>query len=316
MIRSQPLGPDKPGSSLYIAGAMNWFLSTAAAFFLAILAASCPAAAAQSDWATELQSRLRLLLAPGEGDRLAGAVEIALEPGWHTYWRAPGEAGIPPRFDFSGSDNVASVEVHYPVPQRYDDGTSLSLVYFDHVVFPLTVTPADPARPVRLRLSALYGVCEEVCIPARGEASVSLAPGAPDDPLARVAIREAWRSIPGAPLPGRLDVTGVSLAGDALEIEVTVPPDGAVDLFAEGPPDWYLGQPKLVSREGASARFRLPLAGKPADAALEDQDFRFVSIGGGDAIEEVLTLQGSMLDGAAPSASAAPPSSSLQGERP
>lgn len=314
MIRSDRTKPDKSGCNFYIANAMKWFL-TATVFIFSALAASPPALAAQSQWAVEAQSRLRLLLVDGTDGQLAGGVEIALEPGWHTYWREPGEAGIPPQFDFSGSENVASVEVHYPVPQRYDDGTSLSVVYFDHVVFPLTVTPADPARPVRLEIDALYGVCETVCIPARAQASVVLPPGAPDDPLARVAIREAWRLVPGPAVPGRLELGKIELADDALEIEVTVPPDGPVDLFAETPPGWYLGQPKLVTRAGRTARFRLSLAGKPADAALHGQTLRFLAVAGGDAVEETVTLDQTALDPATSSANAPPANSRQQGGR-
>jgi DsbC/DsbD-like thiol-disulfide interchange protein len=274
-----------------MASAMTRFFTAAAALLaVAFAEAPSPALAAQSDWAEALQSRLRLLLVPGEDGGLLGGVEIALEPGWYTYWRAPGEAGIPPQLDFSASENVAAVEVHYPVPQRYDDGTSVSLVYFDHVVFPLTITPADPARPVRLRLDALYGVCEDICIPARAEASVELQPTADDDPLARIAIGEAKRRVPGPPIPGRLAVEGVSLSGEALEIAVTAPPEGPVELFAEGPQDWYLGQPKLVSQDGDIARFRLKLAGKPTDAAVEGSTFLFVAVAGGEAVEEWVTV--------------------------
>ncbi|HEX2255181.1 MAG TPA: protein-disulfide reductase DsbD domain-containing protein [Afifellaceae bacterium] len=263
------------------------FLPLAAMLLAAALAVpSSPANAAQSDWAEADNSRLRLLLVPGEDGTLSGGVEIALEPGWYTYWRTPGEAGIPPQLDFGGSDNVAAVEVHYPVPERHDDGTSLSLVYFDHVVFPLTVTPADPARPVELRLDALYGVCEKICIPAKAAAAVALAEGAPDDPLARIAIGEARRRVPGPPQPGRLAVESVTLDGEALAIEAAVPPEGPVDLFAEGPADWYLGQPEPVARDGAAARFRLDLAGRPQEAAVAGQTFRFVVVGGGEAAEQ------------------------------
>ena len=306
--------PDTRASASYIAGAMKWFLPATISLLFASLAALPAAFAAQSEWAVGLQSKLRLLLAPAEGGQLAGGVEIALEPGWHTYWRAPGETGIPPQLDFSGSQNVASVEVHYPVPQRYDDGTSQSLVYFDHLVLPLTVTPRDPGQPVRLRLEALYGVCEDVCIPARAEAAVTLAPGAPDDPLARIAIGEAWRRVPGPAVPGQLDIDAVEISGDALEIEVTAPPDGSVDLFAEGPADWYLRQPQLVSREGRTARFRLPLAGKPEDAEPRGETFRFVAVAGGDAIEEEVVLDAVALDRGALSARSSGASSSLQGD--
>ena len=62
------------------------------------------------------ESQLRLLLTADAAGQIGGGIEIALEPGWYTYWRNPGEAGVPPVFDFSGSENVASVDVMYPAP--------------------------------------------------------------------------------------------------------------------------------------------------------------------------------------------------------
>ncbi len=124
---------------------------------LAGLAVPTAALAAHSDWVDADEARLRLLLTePAEG-RIAAGIEIELEPGWYTYWRNPGEAGVPPVFDFSGSENVGDVTVRYPAPTRHDDGASVSLVYTDTVVFPLSVEAArcrkacDAARRSEVR---------------------------------------------------------------------------------------------------------------------------------------------------------------------
>lgn len=126
-------------------------------YILLLAAALTPglAGAARSDWvpAEGGRGRVRVVLDAQTG-RVAGAVEIALEPGWHTYWREPGEAGIPPVFDFSGSENVEKIEVAYPAPERLDDGSGVSLVYRDEAVFPLKVTPVLAKRPVTVRRSA------------------------------------------------------------------------------------------------------------------------------------------------------------------
>ena len=155
---------------------------------LACLAIPSGAQAARSDWAAADQAQLRLLLSGADGDRIAGGIEIVLEPGWYTYWSNPGEAGVPPVFDFSGSDNVAAVEVLYPAPERHDDGTSVSLIYRDDVVLPLAVTPATAGLPVTLRVEARFGVCSSVCIPTAAGASVTLPPAAPRDPLAEARL--------------------------------------------------------------------------------------------------------------------------------
>ena len=94
-----------------------------------------------------------------------------MTPGWHTYWRNPGETGVPPVFDFSGlRQRRERWRCSIPAPERLDDGASVSLIYTDEVVFPLVITPAEPERPVTLRLKASFGVCSEVCIPTRSRA--------------------------------------------------------------------------------------------------------------------------------------------------
>lgn len=249
------------------------------------------ALAAQSQWDIGDFHRSRLLLVPGEGSALQGGLEIAMEEGWHTYWRVPGDAGIPPQFDFSGSINLANVTVSYPFPVRYFDGTALSLVYWGHVTLPLTVEPIDPDLPVTLNLRALFGVCDVICIPARVNLSVTLAPGSDDDPRARIAIEQAQRMLPGPPQAGRFDVESARLQGDALEIIVRTPDADFIDLFAEGPQDWFLGQPQLISRQGAIARYRLLLAGMPEGESVSGRTFTFVAVADGKAIEKTVPIE-------------------------
>ncbi|MDQ3559522.1 MAG: hypothetical protein M3453_10130 [Pseudomonadota bacterium] len=253
------------------------------------LAAPTGALAARSDWSNADRSQLRLLLSEPEQGRIQGGVEILLEPGWYTYWRNPGEAGLPPVFDFSASDNVAGVEVLYPAPERYDDGASVSLIYRDEVVFPLAVTAVNPGEPVTLRVDASFGVCREICIPTQTDSEVTLSPWLPPDPLSKARIAGYLPRVPKAPEPGRFAVAEIEIEADALLIDILMPDTSYADLFAEPPPGWNLGQPKLISRAGGIARFRLPLAGRPRGSEVSGQEFRFVAVAGGEAIEESVT---------------------------
>ena len=83
----------------------------------------------------------------GEGRHVAG-LRLTMAPGWKTYWRAPGDAGIPPEFDWTGSHGVAGVEVRWPVPQVFDQSGMQSIGYHDEVVLPLEIrtTGAPSAR--------------------------------------------------------------------------------------------------------------------------------------------------------------------------
>jgi len=261
---------------------------TAIAAALALLTGAGMAAQGRSDWSEADYSRVRLLLSPADGGAIDGGVEIQLEPGWHTYWRVPGDAGVPPQFDFSGSRNVAGIEVHYPVPERYDDGQSVSVVYTDRVVFPLTVRPEDPAKPVEVSLGLFYGACAEVCIPVKAEAQTALAPGDKPDPLARVAIAEFKAKLPQAPSDD-FRITSVERDGDALAIDAIVPETGEADLFAEGPENWFIGQPEVSARGRGTASFRLSLKGVPKGSELDGAlDLLLVSGDRGVMAEDVV----------------------------
>jgi DsbC/DsbD-like thiol-disulfide interchange protein len=98
-------------------------------------------------------------------------VQIDLAEGWKTYWRMPGEAGIAPHFDWSGSHNAADVELRWPAPGRYHDASGETIGYAGRVVFPVTVRPRDPSQPVELALQLSYAVCKDICIPARVDLS-------------------------------------------------------------------------------------------------------------------------------------------------
>lgn len=108
-----------------------------------------------------------------EGHHFIG-VEISMEPGWKTYWRAPGEAGIPPYWDWSGSANVGELKIHWPVPEVFEYAGLDVIGYHDQVVIPIEVIPADPNAPTRLIGRAEIGVCQEICVPLSYEFSLDL----------------------------------------------------------------------------------------------------------------------------------------------
>lgn len=112
----------------------------------------------------------------GDGNHVFG-VEITLEPGWKTYWRSPGGNGIPPQFDWSGSQNVADVKIHWPSPSVLDSFGFKTVGYTEYVVFPVEIAPKNAEKPVSIALNLFYGICKEVCIPANSNAQLALAEG-------------------------------------------------------------------------------------------------------------------------------------------
>jgi DsbC/DsbD-like thiol-disulfide interchange protein len=210
-----------------------------------------------SPWVEDLHSGVRLI----SGTSASGAVplragiEIKMQPGWHTYWRYPGDSGVPPRFSFSGSDNLANAKVSYPAPHLFADETGNSLGYTDSVIFPLRVTPRQAGKPVTLRMKIEYAVCEKLCMPVEGSAELTLGGGASDTDAA-LAAAEAHVPKPASAADIGLTARRVNNAEKPLVyVDLAAPGTDKVDLFVEGPtPEWALPIPKPA--QGAPAGHR------------------------------------------------------------
>lgn len=122
------------------------------------------------------------------GSRMA-ALHLRLAPQWKTYWRAPGDAGIPPSFDWSGSENVKSVRFHWPTPDVFHTNGIQSVGYHDELVLPFEVIAKDPSRPVHLRARVDLGVCKDICMPASLDLTADLAGQGVGDTVIRAALR-------------------------------------------------------------------------------------------------------------------------------
>jgi DsbC/DsbD-like thiol-disulfide interchange protein len=264
------------------------------------VSASAVSASDVSAWDGDGRSAARLIAGarPSAADApLRAGIEIRLSRGWHTYWRYPGDAGVPPRFDFEESQNVKAVEVLWPAPRRLSEA-GLETIGYDHdVILPLWVTPRDPAKPVTLQIKLDYAVCEKLCVPAQSKAALAL-------PVGRSA-QEARLAAAQARVPRRvaLGAEGALGAGETLAIrsvrreqggdrprvlvDVAAPRGVAVDLFAEGPTDqWALPVPVAVDgAESGLQRFIFELDGAPPDAKYEGVLISLTAVTDGDAIE-------------------------------
>lgn len=144
----------------------------------------------------EAITSLRLIAGGGlaEGAYVAG-IDLSMAKGSHTYWKNPGDAGVPPVFDLTASQNVAKAEVVYPAPTRLSEDGLETLGYLDRVIFPVTVTPRDATKPAVLSADVTYAVCNKVCIPAHGTAKLTLAPKGGDGDGADL-IATAMKHVP------------------------------------------------------------------------------------------------------------------------
>lgn len=173
---------------------------------------------------------------PG-GTRMAGVV-VDLTPEWKTYWRSPGMAGIPPEFDWSASENLASAEVLWPRPHFFESFGLETLGYARRVVFPVRLVPQDPARPMTVRLDLSFGVCREICVLEESSVAATISAHTPEEGAFLVAEAEAQVPRPGAALGLTKAACRISGAGRKRDFDATLAFDRALEdarVVLEGP---------------------------------------------------------------------------------
>jgi len=229
---------------------MNPRLFLAACLAL-MLASGAPPAQAQ---ATTQDDVLAAELRPGwrtaDGTYMA-ALRLTLEPGWKTYWRSPGDAGIAPEFNWSGSQNLAGVRLHWPRPHVFHLNGMQSIGYSRELVLPVELTPLDPSRPIALRGEVDLGICEDICMPADLSFQAEFSgPGAPDK-----AIRAALNDRPATGAEAGLGRIGCAVEpiSDGLRVtaHLSLPPTGGQEtvVIEPGPSPVWVSE-SVVSRSG------------------------------------------------------------------
>jgi DsbC/DsbD-like thiol-disulfide interchange protein len=223
------------------------------------------------------------LVSGGNVDGLWQAgVLVELEKDWKTYWRNPGDAGIPPQFDWAASRNVGSVDVSYPVPARFRDASGEAIGYHDRVLFPVSVKASDSEKPVQLKLKMFFAVCQTVCIPAsaelESELNISNSNMLISEALQRVPVKNAEPSIATNP---RFDILD---SKPALVIAVS---QSLVDIFVETDSQAYFGQPRFDVKPDEAW---LPLANVKDVNSLKNKPLKLTMSLGDKAIEQTITV--------------------------
>ncbi len=261
------------------------------ASLIALTLAALPAALPASAQAVDLNQVVQAEILPGwrsADGRHYAALHLTMAPGWKTYWRVPGEAGIPPEFSYAGSDNLASVTVHWPVPKVFAINGLTSIGYSGDLVLPLEVAAVAPGDPVSLNLSAQLGICEDICIPLALDLSAVLAAsGAATDPVIDAALHSRPTEGVTAGLQG-LECSVAPIAdGVQLTAVMVLPPTGGDEVAAvelEGAAVWT--SPPLLVRTGDRLSLTADLV--PADGApfaLNRSDLRFTILGSTRTVE-------------------------------
>lgn len=261
---------------------------------LAALLVSLPAAAAPP--LPRPGATLRLLDAGSVDGHPRIGLEIALDPGWKTYWRAAGDAGVPPVVDWSRSTGVAGFDLRFPAPVRFGEAGTWSIGYTAPVILPIDLVLADPARPAVLDLDVQIGICHDICVPVSAHLAATVAPDAPADPRLAARLAAAEAAVPKPAEPGVAPwVLGLRRdpAGGAVLVDVKVPVDPATvrDVLVEGPtPDWALPLPVRVAGSAGHDVWRFDLDGVPPGATLAGSQLRFTLRTGDRVVEQKVSL--------------------------
>jgi len=268
-------------------------LGFAASIFVSSLAIEARAQDA-SPWQRDGHSAVRLLAGSRSGSVLLGGIGFQLQPGWKTYWRTPGDSGVPPRFDFSKSDNVEAVTVLWPAPTKFDDGAGgNSLGYHDQVVLPLRIVAKNTDKPVTLRADVNYAVCEKLCIPVEASVELAFNSVASTEDSALFAALDTVPKPANVGDPNPLTIIDVKRQGRSeVLVDVVTPDERPINLFVEGPtPDWGLPVPKLLDHGPPGVkRFAFALDGVPPGVNPQGAALKLTLAGGDRAYEFNINL--------------------------
>ncbi len=226
-----------------------------------VVAVGLPARTAEQPWVGATNSKLRLfggMAKTADGEQPMAGIQLRMDDGWKTYWRNPGDSGVPPQFNWSGSTNLKEAKVLYPAPHRFADANSTAIGYSGEVIFPVKLIAERPGEPIELKLAFDFGLCKSLCIPNDAKLSLKLEPGATLNEADAKLLNAALDLVPQPVAPGALPAIGkieAKLDADkpSIVIEALFPPGAARHRSLRRHCRWHL---RARSQSAWSARRR------------------------------------------------------------
>lgn len=246
---------------------------------------------AASPWLQKFHSKTRLVagkLPNTSGkEQLIVGIHLTLDWGWKTYWRSPGDAGIPPGFRWNGSTNLKNATVLWPAPIRFADPAGSSIGYKGEVVLPVLLEPEDPAKPVNVKLQLDYAICKDICAPAVSKMTLAVLPSTAKKSPHLDLISRFMSRVPTTAGQSKGQFPRVkTFAADVtsskphLSIEAQFAPGaGSKDLFVEGPQEVYIPLPKQVeTMPDGRVRYHVELDAEAGLKTLKGQELTFTLV--------------------------------------
>jgi thiol:disulfide interchange protein DsbD len=209
----------------------------------------------------------RTSVQPGKGTPVG--LRLRMADHWHTYWKNPGDSGLPTRIQWVLPEGWKAGEIQWPYPKPLPVGPLMNYGYEDEVLLVTEITPPAGANPMRypIKAKAEWLVCKDVCIPEKGELDIVLAVAvkepAPDERTAH-HFERARNQLP-------VDTQGwkfeSAMTGKALQLRITPPAGGKLPERIAFFPERELliepAAPQKLMREANGARIEMKLAEPP-----------------------------------------------------
>jgi DsbC/DsbD-like thiol-disulfide interchange protein len=260
--------------------------------FALVLATTAPLCAGQTPWQEVAPGVSMRLVSTGEvdadGTTLIG-IEVEMPENTKTYWRVPGETGIPTQLDFAGSNGIVGHQVLWPYPKRDETEDYLDYAYYGPTLLPVAVKVEGEAPSIAL--SVVMGVCSDICIPAQARFSLPVDDDTPDRPNGlRIRQAEAMAPIAWDGDPAAIGRVEFRPEENALAVWLADPEIEAQSLIAateSGEP--LFGTPQKSPEPNLVL---IPLLGKPGHKRLESHSVQLTFTTAMGAFEVTRPIEG------------------------
>lgn len=252
-----------------------------------------PAHAEMSDWVQNEGGRMRLVaLPPDAAGHIRAGLQIEPKPGWITYWREPGNSGIPPQITIAPQSGVTLDAISYPVPNHIADGKVEDIGYGAPVTLPLSLT-ASKAGPVAIDATAFIGICKDICIPFQAQFSLKIGAVGQSRPQEEMILRNAAARLPEAP-SADFEVVAHAMSSDLkqLSLKVTLPEvgNGAPEIIVTGPSGYAFTKQINVGRSGKAYSADIAIGKLPKNYDIKGKQWGVLIVDGARAMETTLAF--------------------------
>jgi DsbC/DsbD-like thiol-disulfide interchange protein len=253
----------------------------------------CSARAEASAWVDNAGGRMRLVaLAPDKQGKIRAGLQIEPKAGWITYWREPGNSGIPPQITIAPETGVTLDGIGYPIPKHIADGKVDDIGYDAPVTLPLTLSAKPGTQEIKAQ--AFIGICKDICVPFQADFSLGLPATAQSQPEDKAILDAADARLPEAP-SSKFKVNKHALSEDMKELtlRITLPEigDTTPEVIVAGPSGYVFAKRLMSKRDGTTLTTTIAIGKLPKNYDIHGKSWSALIIDGSRAIEAPLVFE-------------------------